>query len=220
MKPYRDKRTDLIILLALAVLAIFAGSVIYNELTAPQSTLETDSVLDFYPDPIQTEVDTVFLEPLQRGKVKFLFTPQASYSITATLVSKRSYAGGPMNWLSPMDYALAWGSLNHLLDKIKFKQVVRFCLYRTREALDPAFINRHMSNNHLIPATPNLRKALRRVKKGSVVKLDGYLVYVTALQGGRVMSNWNSSLTRTDEGNGACEIIYLTRLQVGDRVYQ
>ena len=219
MNPYRDKRADLIIILVLGVLAVLGGSVIFNVLTAPTGTLVSEE-LDFYPDPLQTPADSVFLPPMQHGKVKFLFAPQAAYSITATLVSKRGYYGGPMNWLSPMDYALVWGSVNHLLDKIKFKQVVRFCLYRSKEALDPAYINRHVSNNHLIPATPNLRKALRKAKKGSVVKLDGYLVYVTALKGGKVMTNWNSSLNRTDEGNGACEIIYLTRLQIGDRLYE
>lgn len=219
MNPYRNKRTDLVIMLVLGVMAVIGIYVIYNELTAPRSTLDS-TALDFYPDPLQTSADSVVLPPMQRGKVKFLFTPKASYSITATLVSKRSYFGGPMNWLSPMDYALVWGSVNHLLDKIKFRQVVRFCLYRTKEALDPAYINRHVSNNHLIPSTPNLRKALRKARKGNVVKLDGYLVYVTALREGQVMTNWNSSLTRTDDGNGACEIIYLTRLQIGDKVYE
>jgi hypothetical protein len=43
-----------------------------------------------------------------------------------------------------------------------------------------------------------------------VVALSGYLVRVTAADGW----HWNSSMTRSDSGHGACELVWVTQLAV------
>jgi hypothetical protein len=48
------------------------------------------------------------------------------------------------------------------------------------------------------------------VRTGSVVRLEGYLVEARADDGWR----WRSSLTREDTGNGACELVWVERLDV------
>jgi len=58
-----------------------------------------------------------------------------------------------------------------------------------------------------------------RLKKGDKVYLEGYLVFIKGTVNGR-NSWWNSSLTRNDTGNGACEILYLTRAVIGDIIYE
>jgi hypothetical protein len=43
------------------------------------------------------------------------------------------------------------------------------------------------------------------------VTLEGQLVQVVFQEG-----TWTSSLTRSDSGDGACEILYVTRIRSGD----
>ena len=58
------------------------------------------------------------------------------------------------------------------------------------------------ANNHVL-------KCLRHVKEGQYIKIEEYLAYVT-YKGKNCQEEWNSSLTRTDHGNGDCEVVYVT----------
>ena len=61
----------------------------------------------------------------------------------------------------------------------------------------------YISNNHIIPMNNQQKNVLKKVRKGDVVQILGYLVYCEG-------NGWTwgpSSMTRTDTGNGACEII-------------
>jgi len=48
------------------------------------------------------------------------------------------------------------------------------------------------------------------VRVGQVVALRGYLVRVQSPDGWR----WNSSMTRSDSGNGACEVVWVRHIAV------
>jgi hypothetical protein len=48
---------------------------------------------------------------------------------------------------------------------------------------------------------------IQGLRVGQIVTLDGYLVNATGPEG----RTWNSSLTRDDTGNGACELIYVEK---------
>ena len=48
------------------------------------------------------------------------------------------------------------------------------------------------------------------VAPGQVVALEGYLVKVISKDGWR----WQSSLTRNDTGNGACEVIWVEEVEI------
>lgn len=127
-----------------------------------------------------------------------------------------------MSWLSPYDYAIIWGKAPEYLPYLKFDQIVRFCLfeYKNGAPIDIEYLSAHMSNNHLIPSTLNLRRAFSTAKKKDLVSIDGFLVYVSSTDKQNRSSTWNSSLSRDDKGNGACEIIYVTRLRINDKVYE
>ena len=66
---------------------------------------------------------------------------------------------------------------------------------------------------HMIPADDSVARALKRVRVGDVVTLDGYLVEADKPGGWR----WRSSLTRDDTGDGACEVVYVKDLAIGAR---
>ena len=214
---------DWLILATLAIALIIGGIVLYQTFTAPEELpARPEEPLDLVPDPIQTDATGQALPIIEMGGRQILLFAQARYSITGQLASKNRYTNGFMSDLSPWDYALAWGQVGTYIDQLKFKQMVRFCLFEPKDGavVDFNYVNSHMSNNHLIPATKNIRRALSLAKKGDIVKLDGFLVNVEAGKNGQTVATWHTSTTRTDTGNGACEIVYVTRLRIGDKVFE
>ena len=71
--------------------------------------------------------------------------------------------------------------------------------------LPPDEIARSSANMHMIPSDAATAAALRRVRAGDEVRIDGWLVEVAADDGWR----WRSSLSRDDKGSGACEVVYV-----------
>jgi len=63
---------------------------------------------------------------------------------------------------------------------------------------------------HMIPADGKTLKILRSVRRGDIISLEGYLVDVASEGGWR----WQTSLTRSDSGNGACEIVWVKQLSI------
>lgn len=201
--------------------SIFISYLIYNSITAPDFRQSDAAPIEIANDPVQISLKDVTLPPLQLGSSRFFFDVKASYIIKGMLVSKRKYSRGFMSKLSPYDYAIIWGKTIDMLPHLKFIQTYRYCLYNYKLSapIDPKYVQSHMSNNHMIPSNKNIRKALKYAGKGDLIEIEGYLVYVTGTTKNKGAGNWNSSLKREDDGNGACEIIYITKLRINDRIY-
>ncbi|MDD2331726.1 MAG: hypothetical protein PHI68_03625 [Candidatus Cloacimonetes bacterium] len=216
------KLKDYIVVLVFLALVISYGIYLYSSHNSPResSTVELPPI-ETYVDPVQEQTDIVVPE-LHIGKSTYTFKPKASYQIAGVLVSKRKYSKGFMSDISPWDFALAWKAVPEYLKHIKFDQIVRFCLFYLKPdaPVSPDYVSRHFSNNHLIPATDNLRRAMKLAREGMKVELGGYLVDVESKEAGKGSLAWKSSLSRTDTGNGACEIIYVTKLRLEDRLYE
>ena len=56
---------------------------------------------------------------------------------------------------------------------------------------------------HLIPATPEVERTLKKIGPGQWLTLQGHLVEATAPDGWK----WPSSLSRTDRVGHACELV-------------
>jgi hypothetical protein len=76
--------------------------------------------------------------------------------------------------------------------------------------IPPALLVNHAAQMHLIPATDALDARVRTLRPGQLVSLHGYLVDVR----GPGDFRWITSLTRTDTGDGACEILWVETLSV------
>lgn len=63
---------------------------------------------------------------------------------------------------------------------------------------------------HMIPANDEIKSRLKKVRVGQVVALSGYLVRVQGADGW----HWNSSMTRRDSGDGACEVVWVKDIVV------
>lgn len=209
-----------IILILLIALGIYS---IYNEINGPRTSSVDGQLIDLRKDPIQTSLEGQNKIYLNRNGVKVELIPLAKYSISAKVKSKENYYVGWGSKISPEDFALAWGNLNDIgIDKfISYSQNNRWYYFRYNEdcPVDEAYISKHSSNNHIIPADDNVLKAVKKVKKGDTVKLQGYLVNVEYQHNGEILS-WNSSVSREDTGDGACEVFYVNEVRIGNRVYK
>jgi hypothetical protein len=187
------------------------------------------TVIRHETDPIDTSVDPIqeFLNEdqpfsLERGKNSFNLKPVAQYHISARVVSTRSYSRGWESSLSPVDLALVWGELGSKKHDrhISYRQRNRWYYYRYSGGFpfSREYIINHSCNNHMIPATDNIRRALKTIRKNDLVAIEGYLVNVTGRIGGRDVW-WSTSTSRSDSGDHSCEIIYAEKLRINNQVY-
>jgi hypothetical protein len=87
----------------------------------------------------------------------------------------------------------------------------RFFYWQPRKAdfpLPVPVLISHMAQMHMIPATTDLEGRLKKLRPGQIVTASGYLVDVRGPGG----FAWNTSLSRTDTGNGACELFWVEAL--------
>jgi hypothetical protein len=135
--------------------------------------------------------------------------PLAGFSIDARVLSRHDYSLGREAQLSPTDLALGWGRMREdaVLSRLQISQSSRWYRYQWsgEPPLPPEEIARSSANMHLIPADADSAAALHRVREGSRVRIDGWLVEATSPDGYR----WRSSTTREDTGAGACELVYV-----------
>lgn len=182
---------------------------------------ESDPI-DASMDPIQELLNEDQSFSLDRGKKRFNLKPVAQYRISARVVSTKSYSRGWESSLSPVDLALVWGELaTRKYDKqISYRQRNRWYYYRysAEFPLPRQYIISHSCNNHMIPATNNVHRALKTIKTNDLVAIEGYLVNVTG-KIGRSDVWWSTSTSRSDSGDHSCEIIYVEKLRINDKIY-
>lgn len=141
----------------------------------------------------------------------YLIQPQAAYDIEARVLSTERYRFDGGSNLAPIDFAVGWGPMSDsaVLDHFRVTQGARFfTIYPDEKAIDLTLALRSAANMHLIPADSAIADRLMSVRVGSVVHLEGFLVNVTRDDG----FYWNTSLTRDDTGNGACELFFVQSL--------
>lgn len=159
--------------------------------------------------PLQQEVS-----PVQFNVDDYFLTRRARFEIRARVLSREPYYLRRESDLSPLDLALGWGVMSDqaLLDRIDIKQSGRwyFTRYEYPAPLSNEQITANSSNMHMIPARKSIERRLKKLRPGSIVTLKGYLVDVDHASGWR----WRTSMSRTDTGNGACEIVYVESLTV------
>jgi len=159
-------------------------------------------------------------KPVQRNLVSaapivykgYEILPQADFTVEARVLSREKYYFDESAELSPLDLALGWGPMSDsaVIDKLDIEQSVRFYTWRMeRSPISLAEVIRHSSNMHMIPANEQVAEQLAAVRTGNLVTIQGKLVNIRSAKG----FSWNSSMSRTDTGAGACEVIYVTGVQ-------
>ena len=148
-------------------------------------------------------------------KDQYHFLARARFSMRARVLSTARYWFDGASGISPIDFAVGWGTLSdqRVIDRIGFGQTGRWWRYwpsGSEWPIPAAEIASHGANMHMIPADQLVLKALRSVRTGDLISLRGFLVDVESERGWK----WSTSLSRTDTGGGACEIVWVERLLV------
>ena len=136
--------------------------------------------------------------------------PLATYALKARVLSRERYRFDRGAKLSPLDLALGWGPMSDsaVLDHIRITQDGRWYHWAVRSFPIPQeAIESHSANVHLIPKDRLVARELLGARVGECLELEGLLVCAEAGDG----SAWQSSLTRTDTGDGSCELMWVER---------
>lgn len=160
--------------------------------------------------PAQLAIDRDVALPHKAGMT---ITPLAMFSLSARVLGRADYRYDDGAKIAPVDLALGWGRMSDssVLEKVDISQSIRFYHWQVREFPIPEReIIESSANMHLIPADDSVARAIDRTRVGDVVTLDGYLVRVDGPKGYR----WTSSLTRSDSGDGACELVYVEHFAI------
>lgn len=141
----------------------------------------------------------------------YAITPLADYDITARVLERNIYNTAGSD-LSTLDLFLGWGAMSDSarLKDLEISCALRYCLFRAPSVESLKDVEGHVANTHTIPMTDAVQDKLDDLRVGHIVRLKGYLVRITG-EGGFV---WSSSLTRDDQGDGACEVMLVTEVEI------
>lgn len=165
-------------------------------------------------EPIQEEYDEDIV--YKNLDYKYDIHLKYTYSIRGRVVETRKYMPTTIiGALAPIDIGMVWDKYtkDEYLSHIKFINYGdRFLWYRiSSEDYNDDFkdLDKSFSNNHLVPSNKKVLKQLKLIKEGDYIELEGYLIDAAIKKHG-VEWHLNSSITRDDTGDGACETIYVT----------
>jgi hypothetical protein len=184
--------------------AVLLGAWIYGNADVPQPP----GVLA--PDEPQ-QVDIVE-RTWNRGDARF--TALARFEMRGRVLSTNHYFFDAGAGISPVDLALGWGRMSDsaVLDELSIRQSGRCFFWRPHFGHELPIpmkeVTSHSSNMHMIPANDQIKKTLEDLRAGEVIDLKGFLVQVNRPNGW----TWKTSLSRTDTGMGACEVVWVESL--------
>jgi hypothetical protein len=140
--------------------------------------------------------------------------PLASFAVRARVLAREDYHLGREADLSPVDLALGWKRMAdpNVYEPLNITQGGRWYRYSWRDQppIPVQEIIESSANMHMIPATPAVERSLKQVKAGRYVRVTGQLVQVTHASGWK----WTSSLTRSDSGAAACEVVFVESIEL------
>lgn len=176
--------------------------------------------LDVTGQPVQVMEPKPTVVTFSRHGYEWTLTRVAKYRVRAYVLGKENYHFDWNAELASCDLALAWGELmrDNLYRKIAWSQSGRWYWWKYDADFDrdPGVIIANSANTHLIPATATIATAVAEIEPGDRVELAGSLVTIAGKKDGQTYT-WNTSLSRSDTGDGSCEILYLTKVIEGGR---
>ena len=117
--------------------------------------------------------------------------------------------------LSPVDFALGWGPMSdsRILEAFTIQQRDRWYFWSSSNMPIPASeVISHSANMHMVPSNASVARQLLSVRTGQIVELRGQLIQADGKDGWR----WISSLSRTDTGEGSCEVVWVESASAAD----
>lgn len=234
-KPRKHKK-DILIAAVIVLISAIPAAIYINWRFYFQNSITAEGLPDYQEimtssidsDPVQIELNGYHKSGEYKGR-KLEITFKDYYDITGIVVSVHDYWGfNAYDALVPRDVCVIWGNLAEIYPSpgLEFSQADRYCkpkiegvelsddeTFEVRGKLGHKMRGiKTFSNNHLISSTPEIRSQIFELGAGDKVRIVGYLVHVK--YDGIVL---DSSETRQDSGDHACELIYVTHIEkLGD----
>ncbi len=157
-----------------------------------------------------------------RDGYRYHLIPLYDYEINGLVVGKMDYRFFSIDRndsVFPIDICLIWGDNAakklHKNSAVSFSQDCRWCWAQWSAG---AKVNlSELSNNHLLINDKEILRQAKDILRGDQIKITGRLVNVIAEPAGEKGLSaraWNTSISRTDNGAGACEVIYVKDLEI------
>ena len=169
-------------------------------------------------EPVQSKVEEQAFST-SVNDIEYEIQPLYDYEIYGLVVSYEHHDGNyslHKRWadhINVADFCIVWGdnAYSGNLNKIDFWNGQFTCNYSTRDqqAWD-SFKTYQISNNHLLTDYKYIQKKLSKVSIGDQIRIKGWLSSYKNSKG----SSRGTSITRDDQGNGACETIYVQELDI------
>lgn len=161
-------------------------------------------------EPLQIRVDNAPVVRLGEHTMR----PLAAFALEARVLGREDYRFDPGAKVSPTDLALGWQRMadQAVYERLDISQGGRWYRYRWGADGPPIPVReivRSSANMHLVPADDAVADAIDDVREHQTVRLKGWLVEINRDDG----SQWRSSLSREDSGDGACELIYVCEFE-------
>lgn len=182
----------------------------------------------------------VKIKSLVKNRKTFYILPLAEYSITGRIKAKNRIflVQTLFDDVALLDYGLTWGDMAkdkyfkkiraHSMEIIGARQLsfgIDRKYYNEMKDMYPYMI-KHVSHTHVIPANRNIRKALNASRYGQIVKIEGYLVdvydsnYRRFAMSSLSLEDSNDSSRGNGKGGGACEVMYVNKIQIGNKIFE
>lgn len=200
------------ILALLSVVGIVISFFLKDQLPGPEAILPP-----LFSPPIQSDVKekTPFVKTMDG--IQYVISPQYEYEIQGLVVTYNNFDESWLTFkvhkdpLNIKDLCVIWGgnlnSKQYL--NVEYHSGAYTCYVRPKEG--GKIYPNQISNNHVLPANEDIAFLLKEARTGDQIAMKGYLVNYQTSKGSR-----KTSIVRTDTGNGACEVLYVTQMSILD----
>jgi hypothetical protein len=197
--------------LSLLLTAIVAG---YNlkDLSSVKTLLP-----DIQNEPVQSSTEEKIFSFDYKGAT-YLVEPVAEYELWGLVVSHNDIHAFSDIYhdetsVDIKDICVIWGknATNRAFTEVEFWSEPWTCYTRWKHGQAQGFSQRDLSNNHLLSDSAKVRETIYSMAVGDQIYLKGLLVNYTEPGG---LYPRNSSTTREDTGNGACEVFFVEEAKI------
>lgn len=239
-----EEQVDKVIVIVICILIfLFKGFIGYwlkfgiaipTGYSAQAINIDADPVQNNYSDALKSEKTFGYKSLINKNKITVI--PQASYELSGLAVAKNHdfvFRNDFFDSAALFDLGTSWGEIGHLdvyqkylksysaKTEITGSRILWTQAKRRDIPYSEEYLIKHFSHSHLVPANRNIMAALLKLNVWENVKITGELIDMS-----KDGQNYHTSMSRGDtgtggdRGNGSCETIYVTKVQIGNWIYQ
>ncbi|MCB0332485.1 MAG: hypothetical protein KDD55_03230 [Bdellovibrionales bacterium] len=204
--------------------ALYVGLVLYVYGTYVSKKFDDTLAVDklVRRNPLQVEAPGPQFEFSYHGN-DYIIQPVAEYEIAGLVVTHNNISSitdayHTSKSVDFRDICMVWGVnvTNNVFRRAQFASSPWTCHVQFNDRLaEESFVMEQLSNTHLLSKDESVRQKVLSMRVGDQVQLKGKLINYWP-RGASELSR-NSSLIRTDTGDGACEVMWVEEARILQR---